>query len=105
MQGYVAIGWGLVAAVAAVGVWTARGSIRSAQGPRERTFVIRTCAATWLLVAGFVAAVFLLPRPYNWIVAAALMIGIPAAMYRWTTQRQLIRELDARDRRDEAREA
>lgn len=105
------IAGGVVAAVVIlVGALTSRSSVKSAVGPRERAFVRRVCAATWTLIAAFVLTAWYVPSPANWVVSAGFVVGIPWAVYRWTTQRQLIRELDlrethAREHADAARSA
>ncbi|MCX7818481.1 MAG: hypothetical protein N2652_04630 [Kiritimatiellae bacterium] len=90
-------GIALAVVVVGVGAVASRTSVRSAVGPRERAFARRVCLATWTLIAAFVLTAWYLPRPANWVVSAGFVIGIPWAVYRWTTQRQLIRELDLRE--------
>lgn len=51
------------------------------------------------MVSAFIVAAFALPAPYNWISALISIFAVPAAVYRWTTQRQLLRELEERERR------
>ncbi len=87
----------MVAAIVLVGALASRSSIRTAVGPRERAFVRRVCAATWTLITVFVLAAWYLPSPANWLVASGFVVGVPWTIYRWTTQRQLIRELDLRE--------
>jgi hypothetical protein len=40
-------------------------SIRNTNGPKERSFVIKASAMTWVAVAVFLSALLLLPSPYN----------------------------------------
>jgi len=40
-------------------------SIRSTNGPKERSLVIKASAMTWVAVAVFLSALLLLPSPYN----------------------------------------
>ncbi len=40
-------------------------SIRNAQGPRERSFLISVAVTVWLALGAFVASVFLIPAPYR----------------------------------------
>ncbi len=87
----------MAAVVLAIGALVSRGSVKSAIGPRERAFARRVCAATWTLIAAFVLTAWYVPSPANWVVSAGFVVGIPWAIYRWTTQRQLIRELDLRE--------
>ena len=81
------------------GFVAAATGLRSARGPRERTFVRRACLASWAMVSAFIVAAFSLPSPYHWISAVVFVFAVPAAIFRWTTQRQLLRELEERERR------
>jgi hypothetical protein len=81
------------------GVVAAATGMRSARGPRERAFVRRACVAVWGMVSVFVLAAFTLPSPYNWITAVVFVFAVPVAIHRWTTQRQLLRELEERERK------
>ena len=40
-------------------------SIKNTNGPKERSFVIKASAMTWVAVAVFLSALLLLPSPYN----------------------------------------
>lgn len=90
-------GLAVAAMVIVIGAFASRRSVGSAVGPRERAFARRVCAATWTSIAAFVLTAWYLPSPANWVVSAGFVVGIPWAIYRWTTQRQLIRELDLRE--------
>ena len=84
----VAIGGGLLIA------WR---SVRTARGPREKTFVKRAGAGAGSLMALFIVLLFGLEPPYRYVALVVFLVLIPAAIYRWSTQHQLIRRLDARD--------
>lgn len=92
-------GLGLLGLSLLGGIVAAATGLRSARGPRERTFVRRACIASWVLVSAFIVAAFSLPSPYHWISAVVFVFAVPAAIFRWTTQRQLLRELEERERR------
>jgi hypothetical protein len=57
---------GLMGGIA--GTWA---SIANTNGPRERAFVIRASALCWLGITAFLAALFLVPSPWN------LLLWIP----------------------------
>ncbi len=99
MSGWFIAGASLFGVSVLGGVVAAATGMRSARGPRERAFVRRACVASWGMVSLFVLAAFTLPSPYNWITAGVFFFAVPAAIYRWTTQRQLLRELEERERR------
>ena len=40
-------------------------SIKNTNGPKERFFVLKASAMTWVAVAIFLCALLLLPSPYN----------------------------------------
>ena len=62
-------------------------SIKNTLGQRERTFMVRIAAITWLAVTAFIVALFFIPQPYNWLLwlpyGFALVFGI-----RWSNRRQ-----------------
>ncbi|MBM4155524.1 MAG: hypothetical protein FJ221_10925 [Lentisphaerae bacterium] len=99
MSPWLLSGVGLLVLSVLGGVVAVATGLRSARGPRERAFVRRACIASWAMVALFIVAAFTLPAPYHWISAVVFVFAVPAAIYRWTTQRQLLRELEARERR------
>ena len=41
--------------------------IANTTGPRERAFMVRACVWFWIANCIFVAAMWLVPKPYNWI--------------------------------------
>ncbi len=98
-DGYAWLSWGCAAVPVIAGLIAARQSTRSARGPLERKFVRRMCVGIWGLMTAFVAALLWLPSPWRWIVGGALVLIVPWLTYRWTTQRQLIRELESRGER------
>ncbi len=93
------IGWAVVGGVALMGAWTAYHSVRSAVGPRERMFARRVCLTIWTLAVGGTAGIVWLPGLFRWLSALGMILLVPALLYRWTIQRQLIRQLDEREHR------
>lgn len=70
-------------------------SVKNTEGPRERQFMIRVSAFAWLIVTTFVAALFLLPQPYDWLLWVLYGIGLTVAI-RQLNRRQL--EIRAEER-------
>ena len=58
------VGAGIGLAGAAWGTWN---SIRKTQGPLERSFVKRAAVWAWVLCLGFLAGLFLIPKPWGWL--------------------------------------
>lgn len=62
-------------------------SIRNTASPRERAFMVRVSAVTWLGVTAFLAGLLLLPRPYNWLMWLPYAIALPVGIV-WINRRQ-----------------
>ncbi len=73
-------------------------NIRGARGPRERRFVQRACGGAFVLLLLFIASIVLLHPPYQYVAPLIVTIIMTAAIYRWSTIHQLIREIEQRDR-------
>jgi hypothetical protein len=62
-------------------------SIGNTTNPKERAFVVHCAIGVWLFVAAFLAGMFLLPAPYNFLLwipfPILLIVGI-----RWMNARQ-----------------
>ena len=84
----VAIGGGVAIAVM---------NVRAARGPRERAFLKRACGGTGSLMVLFIVLLFWLEPPYRYAALVVFLILIPAAIYRWATQHQLIRRIEERE--------
>jgi hypothetical protein len=77
----------------AFGTWC---SLRGARGPRERGFLARAAAATWIAVLAFVAALLLLPPPWKWLLWVPYAFALPLGI-------QIINRRHARIRQQESR--
>jgi len=66
-------------------------SIKNTSGPRERAFMIRVSIFTWIAVSIFVAALMLLPKPYNWLLWIPYGIALPLTIIRWNKRQMEIR--------------
>jgi len=58
--------------------------------------MIRVSIFTWIAVSIFVAALMLLPKPYNWLLWIPYGIALPLAIIRWNRRQMEIRN-EARD--------
>ena len=56
-------------------------SIANAKGPIERAFIKRAAVIAWISVSVFLALLFTIPKPYNWLMwipyGITMLIGIP----------------------------
>jgi hypothetical protein len=70
-------------------------SIRNTSSPRERQFMIRVSVVAWIAITIFLAGLFLLPKPYAWLLWIPYPIALILAI-RWCNRRQMqIRAEDA----------
>ena len=89
---------GIIVAVAAgcltglaggiLGTWA---SIRNKKGPRERAFMIRACAVTWIAGLVFLALMFLLPMPWRYLLWIPYGILLPLCIITGNRRQQRIR--------------
>ena len=73
-------------------------SVRNTQGPRERAFVVKAAAVTWIAVAAFLLGLFLLPSPYRFGLWIPYAILLPLGIRKWNREQSRIREEEARAR-------
>jgi len=64
-------------------------SIKNTNGPKERSFVVKASAFTWVAVAIFLSALLLLPSPYNHLmwVPYGLLLGFGIRKFNETQKR------------------
>ena len=68
-------------------------SIKNTNGPRERTFMIKSAFVCWVAIAVFLALLFLLPSPYRWFLFVPYGILLPLGInYGNKTQQRIRRE-------------
>ena len=70
-------------------------SIKNTFGPRERAFMIHISIITWIAVSMFVAALMLLPKPYNFLLWIPYCIALPLAIMRWNRKQLEIRNQES----------
>jgi hypothetical protein len=89
LEFWLAWGGGILGAVIGImgGILGTWASIRHTQLPAERAFMVRCAIGIWLLVAAFLAGLFLIPSPFSYLLwipyPIALILGI-----RWMNARQ-----------------
>jgi hypothetical protein len=63
-------------------------SIKNTLGPRERSFMVSVSAIAWVAITAFLVGLWVLPKPYNWLLWLPYGIALPLGI-RWCNQRQL----------------
>ena len=91
--------WSFVLVVLLVSAIASILNVRSAKGPRERRFALRSCIAVWAMLVAIIVGTSFIEEPYCYIFLGCLLILFPLLVYRAATRRQLIHELDERDAR------
>ena len=88
---YPGMAGGIVGAVVGVlgGLFGTYCSVKNTQGQKERAFMVRFALITWIAVSVFLALLFLLPRPYNFLLWIPYAIALPLAI-RFCNKRQLV---------------
>ena len=79
------IGGALGIAGGAIGTYF---SIKNTAGPIERSFMIRLSVVAWVAVTAFLVGLFMLPKPFNWLLWVPYAIALPLGI-RWCNRRQL----------------
>jgi hypothetical protein len=69
---------------AAIGTYL---SIRNTSGPRERAFMVQVASVAWAAITAFLAALFLVPFPYKWLLWVAYVPALVTAIL-WSNRRQ-----------------
>lgn len=102
MGGEAMAGWigGIVGSVIGIlgglfGTWC---SIRNTNSPREREFVVKASVMCWVFVGGFLAAMFLIPSPFRFLLWIPYPFLLVAGIVYWNRGQQRIREEDEADR-------
>ena len=75
-------------------------NVRNAKGPKERAFVIKICAISWIIIISLLLFVYGLPPPYRYVVLFLYFVGCPILIYKWATMHQLIRLLEQKELED-----
>jgi uncharacterized membrane protein YfcA len=72
-------------------------SIKNTEGPRERAFMIRGAALTWVAVAAFLALLWLMPQLYRPLLWIPYMLLLPLAVRVGNRRQEQIRREEAPD--------
>ncbi|MBF0201017.1 MAG: hypothetical protein HQK66_06850 [Desulfamplus sp.] len=67
-------------------------SIKNTNGPRERTFMIRSAALFWILGITFICLLIFLPSPYRWLMWIPYGIIMPLWITFGNRRQQAIRQ-------------
>jgi hypothetical protein len=70
--------------------------IKTTNGPRERTFVVRCSVLCWLAGSAFLAALFVTPTPYASLLWLPYMAALPFAARAWNRRQMQIRGEESR---------
>ncbi len=73
------------------GIIGTRAGIRSAEGPRERRFMVRSAAAFWVAGLALLAMLLLLPLRLKWIPWAVYGVALPLGIIRLNRAQKRIR--------------
>jgi uncharacterized membrane protein len=73
---------GIVGSVIGVlgGIIGTYASIRNANSPQERRYMIRCAIGLFVGIATFLASLFLLPPPYRWLLWIPYSIALPLSI-------------------------
>ena len=91
-SGGMIMGTGLI-----VGIVATYYNIRQSKGPKERSFSIRVCVASWLVVAWMLACAYFLPSPYRFYSTALFLLICPLLVYKWAHTHALIRMVEQQE--------
>ena len=69
-------------------------SIKNTKGPVERTFMIKAAACMWVGVAFFLLLLFLLPKPYDWMLWIPYGVLLPVSIIYINIRLKRIRKQD-----------
>ena len=70
-------------------------SIKNTRGPRERAFVVKASAITWVAVITFLAGLLLLPSPYRFALWVPYAFFLAYGIRAWNRAQARIREKEA----------
>jgi Ca2+/Na+ antiporter len=100
-------GWigGLAGAVIGLvgGVVGTYFSIRNANGPRERSFMIKSAVVCWMAILIFLGLLFVLPHPYRWLMWIPYSVLLPLGIIYGNRRQQAIRQQESQNQRPETR--
>lgn len=94
------IGSVIFLAALGMGVTATYLNVKRAQGPRERTFVLRISLMCWALLLTLLASAYFLRPPWLYLVMFGYFVVCPILVYRWSTKHQLLRVVERREEQE-----
>lgn len=90
---------GIIFFLFAIGVGAAASylNVKRAQGPKEKSFVLKVSIVSWLVIFSMLACAYFLKPPVLYLVMAGYFIVCPILVYQWSTKHQLIRLVEQRE--------
>ena len=77
-------------------------SIKNTNGPRERSFMIKSATVAWIVMSVFLALLLFLPSPYRWLVWIPYAILLPVGILHGNKVQQRIRREEEQERGEHA---
>ncbi|WP_417378766.1 hypothetical protein [Gimesia sp.] len=77
------------------GVYGTWNELRNAQGPQERSYLVKMAVLYWIVVPLFVVLVFVLPDPWNYYIWLPYGLWLTSTIRRSAVKQQTIREAEA----------
>lgn len=75
-------------------------SIKNTNGPRERSFMIRSAMVCWIAILIFLGLLIALPGPYRWLLWIPYAILLPLGIVHGNRRQQAIRREESQDKPD-----
>jgi len=77
-------------------------SIKNTNGPRERSFMIKSAVVCWITILLFLGLLIALPNPYRWYMWIPYSILLPLGIIYGNRRQQAIRQQEAQNKASEA---
>ncbi len=75
-------------------------SIKNTNGPLERAYMIRVSFITWIAIIVFLLLLWLIPKPYNYILWIPYVLALPLSIAKCNKRLSELRQLDAESKFD-----
>jgi len=95
--------WGWIGGIAGGVIGLAGGvvgtyfSIKNSNGPRERSFLIKSAVVCWIAILFFLGLLLALPNPYRWFMWIAYSILLPLGIIYANREQQAIRQQESQN--------
>lgn len=77
-------------------------SIKNTNGPRERSFMIKSAVVCWIAIVIFLSLLLVLPNPYRWFMWIPYSILLPLGILFGNRKQRAIRQEESQDKNAEA---